>query len=1146
MSPTRRILRPGIALAVAGAGLVAVPLATAQAQPDPSPSAVQQMADEAQGDVKFSANDATGRVGFVRVRAGGDLMPTVTASGADAAAAKAGSYLDKYAGSFGARSGELEQIGLAPNAQGWTVTFAQSYRGVPVFGSMLKANVDRQGDLTSVNGYAAPALDLDTDVRGTRAAAAERAVSLVRLKPPMGVDGKAASLKGIKATRTTKMVYRLGSTRGETGKNIMAWVVEVSNGSNIADTVVLDANSLKAVNRWSTGNDAIDRELYSYQAGVPTKLWSEGDPFPGSLDTDQQNMVKSTGEVYSMFSAFGRDSFDDKGGTMISVHNRPDSCPNASWNGQYTSYCPGVYDDDTVAHEWGHAYTQYTSGLIYQWQSGALNESYSDVWGETVDLLNGREDENEGDLTTRRPDGLCSSHTRGAVTATIDAPASVAGPCAAAAPASFGPQFTPAGVTGTVVVATDAANDAGPSTTDGCSPFTNAAAVAGKWAFVDRGTCAFALKIQNVIAAGATGVVFGNNTTGALSVAGNYPTLTGVMVSQADGTRIKNAGGPVTLTVKEQTRDTADSYRWLLSEGSTAFGGAIRDMWNPTCYGDPGKVSDAQYHCTSDDNGGVHGNSAVPNHAYALLVDGGTFNNVTSTGIGLDKAANIYYRAMTAYLTPTSDFVDQADALEASCTDLTGKAINKVSLVLGQAPVAATPITAGDCAQVVKVNQAVEFRKDPTAECEWTPLLDKNTPSTCGEGFTDKKLWGEDFEQGLDGWVAGNQVRFTGGIHAPWTATSTAPGNRPGTVAYGPAPDAGQCTGADGDFSSVDWITSPTVAMPANGLKPRLSFKHYVATEVGFDAGNVQVSVNGGEFRTIPTAAYVFNPPTALESSDTVGGDSTNPLAGQDGFSGTDPGSVRGSWGTSIVDLAAAGVNAPGTVQFRFQVGRDGCGGVNGWYVDDIEVSVCEVATKTSAVRTPEPSNLGQASTVNVTVKNASASGGLQPRGTVEISNAAGEVLATGTVASGTPVALALPASLPAGANALTVRYLGDGKSAPSQFGLTATVIDPNAPKPPSASTTSVKVKPKKPKQGHKFTVTATVSSAVAATGTVTFSIDGRTMGTGTVKNGKATFKVSGKKAKKLRAGKHTAQASYAGSTAVAASSGTVRFRIRR
>ena len=48
--------------------------------------------------------------------------------------------------------------------------------------------------------------------------------------------------------------------------------------------------------------------------------------------------------------------------------------------------------------------------------------------------------------------------------------------------------------TATSSSAVDAADTAGPTTTDGCSAFTNAAAVTGKWAYVDRGTCAFAAR----------------------------------------------------------------------------------------------------------------------------------------------------------------------------------------------------------------------------------------------------------------------------------------------------------------------------------------------------------------------------------------------------------------------------------------------------------------------------------------------------------------------------------------------------------------------------------------------------------------------------------------------------------------------------
>ena len=75
-------------------------------------------------------------------------------------------------------------------------------------------------------------------------------------------------------------------------------------------------------------------------------------------------------------NTFGRDSYDGAGATMKTVNNDPRiNCPNANWNGVTTNYCDGVTSDDVVAHEWGHAYTEYTHGLIYQWQSGALNEA---------------------------------------------------------------------------------------------------------------------------------------------------------------------------------------------------------------------------------------------------------------------------------------------------------------------------------------------------------------------------------------------------------------------------------------------------------------------------------------------------------------------------------------------------------------------------------------------------------------------------------------------------------------------------------------------------------------------------------------------------------------------------------------------------
>jgi hypothetical protein len=77
--------------------------------------------------------------------------------------------------------------------------------------------------------------------------------------------------------------------------------------------------------------------------------------------------------------------------------------------------------------------------------------------------------------------------------------------------AAFGPAISNPGVTATVVPAQDAANPTGPATTDGCTPFTNAAAVAGNIALVERGTCGFAVKARNATNAGAVAVIIYNN-----------------------------------------------------------------------------------------------------------------------------------------------------------------------------------------------------------------------------------------------------------------------------------------------------------------------------------------------------------------------------------------------------------------------------------------------------------------------------------------------------------------------------------------------------------------------------------------------------------------------------------------------------------
>ena len=101
-------------------------------------------------------------------------------------------------------------------------------------------------------------------------------------------------------------------------------------------------------------------------------------------------MSEDVYDLYQDLSGNTHPSWDGADGVMHSVWNipsTPQTCPNAFWNGVATFYCEGVAPDDVVAHEWTHAYTDSTHNLIYQWQSGALNESFSDIFGEIVDLV---------------------------------------------------------------------------------------------------------------------------------------------------------------------------------------------------------------------------------------------------------------------------------------------------------------------------------------------------------------------------------------------------------------------------------------------------------------------------------------------------------------------------------------------------------------------------------------------------------------------------------------------------------------------------------------------------------------------------------------------------------------------------------------
>lgn len=110
--------------------------------------------------------------------------------------------------------------------------------------------------------------------------------------------------------------------------------------------------------------------------------------------------------------------------------------------------------------------------------------------------------------------------------------------------ATFGPRADRTALSGRLVQAIDAADPDGPTTTDGCTPFSNADAISGNIAVVDRGTCFFATKARNAQAAGARGVVVVDQTRTTcappeMGGTGDDVTIPVVSLSAADGDALK-------------------------------------------------------------------------------------------------------------------------------------------------------------------------------------------------------------------------------------------------------------------------------------------------------------------------------------------------------------------------------------------------------------------------------------------------------------------------------------------------------------------------------------------------------------------------------------------------------------------------------
>ena len=125
---------------------------------------------------------------------------------------------------------------------------------------------------------------------------------------------------------------------------------------------------------------------------------------------------------------------------------------------------------------------------------------------------------------------------------------------------------------------------------------------------------------------------------------------------------------------------------WWIGEkvAGILLGTKLRDMADPASVplaAQPDHMT--KYNTTTEDNGGVHINSGIPNNAAYLMTMGGTNKTsgiVVSNGIGWEKAEQLWYRVSTEYLGATSDFKAAAQATLTSATDLALTESNKATI----------------------------------------------------------------------------------------------------------------------------------------------------------------------------------------------------------------------------------------------------------------------------------------------------------------------------------------------------------------------------------------------------------------------------------------------------------------------------------
>lgn len=259
------------------------------------------------------------------------------------------------------------------------IRFKQKFNGLPVAGAGMVLHAHADGSVFAVNGDFIPSEELP--------------------RAPVLSAVEAFAKAGFQVIGTqTVLSYVLGSD----GRGHLAWkgTHEYTNDAGPQrDILFVDTTTGKIAARHPQIMYA--RSLRTQDCGQKTSRCKNISTSPDEINTGDQAVDDAHNYAFATYNYYSvnhsRDSIDGNGMTLISRVHYSRNYNNAFWDGRQMTYgdgdgvtfAPLSQDADVVAHELTHGVTERSSGLIYQNESGALNEAWSDIFGALVDKQEG-------------------------------------------------------------------------------------------------------------------------------------------------------------------------------------------------------------------------------------------------------------------------------------------------------------------------------------------------------------------------------------------------------------------------------------------------------------------------------------------------------------------------------------------------------------------------------------------------------------------------------------------------------------------------------------------------------------------------------------------------------------------------------------